>query len=135
MISLPRNGLSAISSAIVLRNVLRYDGSFAVLFEVSDSPSESYGVLIRNILQKSCKFVIIAGEHGEVFKESLLDYLVENEELIIPFFVYETLLEAVDVFLFGDLPIDHDYGCIFISLSDYSAAIESGGMIFNAASK
>jgi hypothetical protein len=135
MISYPRNSLSVISYTVVLTNALCHDEDFAVLFEVSDDKSELYEDVIRNTLQKSCRFVIIAGEYCEDFKESLLDYLVEKEKLIIPFFVFDTFAEALDVFLFGDLPIDNDYDCIFISLSDCTTAIESGRMIFNAASR
>jgi hypothetical protein len=135
MIGHPRNSLSVIAYEVALRDTLCPVGNFAILFEVSDIKLESYEAVIRNALQPSCRFVIITGEHNETFVESVLDYLVENEELVIPFFVYDDFREAVEVFLFGDLPIEGAYDCIFISLSDCAPAIESGRMIFNAASK
>jgi hypothetical protein len=135
MIGHSRNSLSVIACGAALRDRLCHVDNFAILFEVSDSKLESYEAIIKNVLQKPCKFVIISGKYCEEFKESVLDYLVWNEELIVPFFVYDDFREAVEVFLFGDLPIEGAYDCIFISLSDCASAIESGRTIFNAASK
>lgn len=134
MISLPRNSLSAISHTVALKSALHLEHHFVILFDVSDEDPQLHSVVIRNTVGSACKFIIISGYYGGIFKDNLLDYLADRDDLLIPFFVYDTLEEAIAPFLFGELPIDQDYDCVFMSLSNCEAAIQSGRMIFNAAS-
>jgi hypothetical protein len=118
-----------------MREQLCREGPYAVLFEAAADQAKYYSAVFKNTLRGYCKFVIIAGPNVEECKEFLLDYLAGDENIVIPFFDYDGLDEAVEAFLFHDLPIDEPYECIFISLSDGSAALESGRSIFDAALK
>ncbi len=135
MIGEPRQSLSDISLSTVLKNKLCRDDAFAVLFEANGSHSDLYDAAFANMLGSSCKFVVIAGRDVHELKECLLDYLVDHEELVIPFFDYDEFEEAMQVFLFGDLPIDSPYDCIFISMSDFPSALAAGRSVLDAASR
>jgi hypothetical protein len=128
----PRNGLSVISSIALMHDTLVINADFVALIESSNNPINNYRQVIKNTIQPSCKFLIISGPYNQEIKNCVLDILTSDDSIYIPFFVYDTYEEGIDIFLRGDLPLEFEYHCIFLSLAESDAAIKSACMLFNA---
>lgn len=109
--------LSIVGSIGIIKELFSSSGAFALLVDAATDNVELINDLL-NSLSSSCKFISIMGDYGEKFREALLDFLVEDGRVAIPFFSHSEVSDAIATFLGGDLPIDDAYERLFFSLSE-----------------
>jgi hypothetical protein len=125
-------GISIIDWRIAESSVISLSEDFALLIEVPLNFPERRHRLARLTLNHHCKFVAICGEGGEGFREVVLDYLVAATDISVPFMNFDTLIEAVEFFVLGELPITGKFDRIFISLKSSADASHSGISVLSA---
>lgn len=115
---------SIVNDSSLIAKIRNQEKSVVYLVLTSEFDEECFDRAISDIVDKSCAFVIVAGKYSSQFQDHLLDFLVEKEDLQVPFFVYENIDEGMDVFINGDIPFDGDFHKVLISASSRKLTVE-----------
>ncbi len=125
MIRFKAKRIILISRSEDVSSLSNYNGNLVILVSSDIENPDEFKRVSFSICKTLCKFVILVGTYSEILKDYLLDELVKNDDLRIPFFVYQDMEEAVLYAIDGSLPVDSDYDLAFLTISEGVLAQEN----------